>query len=143
MMASYRLIGDGYTIALIAARRKRLEHQRLPYENLNHMYVTTSQYCRNGLPLTLVVSINTTERSRTANVAQHEEIKPIDLLARPRRFTQKFEARCNAWIVGETAHRNALTQLSPSEMFDQCLEDRLQRQPMQRIAALWRRRGSR
>ena len=111
--------------------------------NLNHKYVTTCQYCRSGLPLTRVVTMITASRSRTANIAQHEEIKPLNLLARPRRFAQKFEARCDAWIVAETAHRNALSQLGPSEMFDQCLEDRFKRQPMQWIAALGRRRGSR
>ena len=143
MMASYRLIGDNYTIPLIAARRKHLQLQRPTYAKFVVQARHEVQYRRSGLPLTRVVTMITASRSRTANIAQHEEIKPLDLLARPRRFAQKFEARCDAWIVAETAHRNALSQLGPSEMFDQCLEDRFKRQPMQRIAALGRRRGSR
>ena len=64
------------------------------------------------------------------------EKPPFDLLARPGRFPQKREAGLHAWVMEETADRDATPHLGPPMPLDQLVDDGFQRDPVQRIAGM-------
>jgi hypothetical protein len=64
------------------------------------------------------------------------DIPPFDPLPRPGRFSEKGKAGFHAWVVEETADRDATPHLGPPIPLDQCLDDGLQRDPVQRVAGM-------
>ena len=77
-------------------------------------------------------------RTGAFDIPQHEQVTAFNLVARPRRFAQKFQAGRHAWLTLKAAYRNALTQFIPTVMFRQRCHDGLQRYPMKRVAQLLR-----
>ena len=69
-------------------------------------------------------------------LAQHEQIKPLDFLARPGCLAQKLQAGRNTGVTDKATHWNALAQLLPAVMRDQFRHDGLQSEAMQGIAWL-------
>ena len=55
-------------------------------------------------------------------VTQHEQIKALDLLARPGRLAQELEAGFDAGVVGEAADGDELAEALPAVFVDQGLE---------------------
>ena len=72
----------------------------------------------------------------TANVSEHEKVQALHFVARPWRFAQKFQARRDARVMGETAHGDALPKLGPTKVRNQRREDGFEREAMQRIFIL-------
>ena len=64
------------------------------------------------------------------------DVPSFDTFTRPGCFSEKREAGFYARIVEKTADRNATTHLSPPIPFDQVLDNRLQRNPVQWIARM-------
>src|SRR5690606_37779072 len=89
----------------------------------------------------MVLRGSITRAPGAAPLAQHEEVQPLDLLARPRRAAQEPEARSDARLVREAAQRDALGQARPAVVRLQVGDDALERQAVQRVARLgrWRR----
>ena len=77
-------------------------------------------------------------RAGAFDVAQHKKVKPLNLVARPRRFAQKFQAGSHAGLALKAADGDALTQLIPAVIFKQGSNNGFQRHAMQRIARLHR-----
>ena len=71
-----------------------------------------------------------------AQLAQHEQVQALDLLARPRRAAQEGEARLDARVAQETAHRDALGQAGPAVVGDEGGEDRFQGEAVEGVAGL-------
>jgi hypothetical protein len=60
-------------------------------------------------------------------------IEILDLFPRPRRASQKLEARGYAWIVGETADRDVIGHPFPADVIDQLFQDRFQRDAVEGV----------
>ena len=75
-------------------------------------------------------------KGETEFLLELREKPPFDLLARPGRFPQKREAGLHAWVMEETADRDATPHLGPPMPLDQLADDGLQRDPVQRIAGM-------
>lgn len=71
-----------------------------------------------------------------ALLSQHEQIQAFDLFPCPRGFAQELEARCNARLVREAAHGDALAQFEPAEIVGQVGHHAFKGDAMQRIAWL-------
>lgn len=72
----------------------------------------------------------------SAGSRQLRDIHPLHPLARPRRLAQKRETGFDAWIVEETAHRQAPAELNPPVAFNQGRHDGLKRHAVQGIAGM-------
>ena len=66
-------------------------------------------------------------------LVQHEQIQPLDFLARPGCLAQKLQAGRNTGVTDKATHGNALAQLLPAVMRDQCRHDGHQSEAMQRM----------
>ena len=58
----------------------------------------------------------------SAGSRQLRDIHPLHPLARPRRLAQKRETGFDAWIVEETAHRQAPAELNPPVAFNHAVQ---------------------
>ena len=74
-------------------------------------------------------------------LAQHEQVKALDLFTRPGRLAQHLETGDYAGLAAEAMQRDLLGQAGPAEVGHQVDEHALQRQAMQGIAWLSRRGG--
>lgn len=73
---------------------------------------------------------------RTAQGQGSSAIYILHPLARPGRLAQKRETGFDAWIVEETAHRQAPAELNPPVAFNQGRHDGLKRHAVQGIAGM-------
>ena len=71
-------------------------------------------------------------------LAQHEQVQAFHLVAGPRCFSEKFQARTHAGVVREAADRDACAQIGPTVMVGQLGDDVFEGQAMQRVARLRR-----
>ena len=75
---------------------------------------------------------------RARLLAPHEQKQALDLLARPRRLAQELQARHDARVGGEAFDGHTLAEFGPAEVRHQLGDDRLERQPVQRVVCLRR-----
>ena len=75
-------------------------------------------------------------RAAAFDLAQHKKVKPLHLVARPRRFAQKLQAGRHAGVTLKAANGYALAQLIPAVMLKQGCDDGLQRHTMKLIVGL-------
>lgn len=69
-------------------------------------------------------------------LTQHEQIQPLHLLARPRRFAQKTQAGGDAGVHIEAAQLDTVAQAGPAVVIHQLGHDALQRDAVQGVAGL-------
>src|SRR5438105_629158 len=74
-------------------------------------------------------------RSRPRSALGPVQVQGFHLFSRPGRAPQKFEAGFETGVELKTTNINQLTELNPAVTFQQRLEDRLESDPMQRIAS--------
>ena len=77
----------------------------------------------------------------SAQLAQHEQVQPFHLVARPGCLAQELQARRHAGLMREAAHRNALAQAGPAEMGAQGGHHGFECDAVQRVAGLGRGLG--
>src|SRR5665647_2326769 len=71
-----------------------------------------------------------------AFIAQHQKVEAFHFLASPGRLAQESQARCDARLVCEAAHRYAHPKLGPPVVGLKGPDDGLQRQAVQRVTRL-------
>ena len=70
--------------------------------------------------------------------AQHEQVEAFHFVAGPWRFAKKFQARIHAGVVGETANRDANSQLIPTKIIGQLRDHGFEGDAVQGVAGLFR-----
>lgn len=70
-------------------------------------------------------------------VADRVHIQSLDLFSGPVCFPKKLQAAVDARLMVETIDFDAVTQLLPTVLVNQVLEDRFQRDAVERILWLW------
>lgn len=87
-------------------------------------------------PVSTPISALTSPLAVAPLLAQHEQIQPFHLLARPRRLAQKAQAGGDAGVHIEAAQLDTVSQAKPAVVIHQLGHDALQRDAVQGVAGL-------